>query len=241
MCTASKCFALLLVILFLTSLVTLQPATAKTTILGTNGEYPIPDENATIILLNGSSFVESNYYTAHNTSEGYVPSSWAFAIFSTGNGTIGLTISAHDCNVTIISYNYYLQKTEGYNYKTSNWLNYTITGIGTQTLDYSQVYSSNHSNTTVYLDDVARQQGDGWNWANFGITITGATSKVSIHNESIDFLPPRNAPHLEPSNIIFFVASLILVIVVAVFIFLLFRAYRKPAKQAMANLKTGCI
>ena len=232
MCTASKSFALLLVILFLTSLVTLQPATAKTTILGTNGEYPIPDENATIILLNGSSFVESNYYTAHNTSDGYVPSSWAFAIFSTGNGTTGLTISAHDCNVTIISYNYYLQNMEGYNYKTNTWLNYTIIGTGTQTLDYSGIYSSNHSNTTVYIDGIDRAQGDGWNWANFGIKITGATSKVSIHNEGMDFLPPRNPPHLEPSNIIFFVASLVLVLIVTIVIFLLFRRHRKLGKTS---------
>ena len=224
-----KTFTLVLVALFFSSLVILQPINAKTTILETTGYYAIPDENATIILLKGSSFGETtNFYPAHNTSEGFVPSSWLFALFSTGNGTTGLTISAHDCNVTITSYNYYQTDMGDYYFRADSWLNYTTTEIGTQRLDYSQLFNSNNSNPTIYINGIAKEQGDGWDWNNFGITVNGASSTVSIHQQSLDYLPPRNPPHLEPISYVLPI-SVILTIIIVLFV-LVYRTHRKNAK-----------
>lgn len=227
----SKTLALWLTILFLSSLVTLQSVTAKTTLLNTNGFYPLPDDNATVILLRGASYDDSSsYYPAHNTSDGYIPSSWLFALFSTGDGTTGLTISAHDCNVTITSYNYYLRNTEGYFFEVNTYLNYTVAGTGTQLIDYLNLYNHNNSNPVVYIDGIVRQQGEGWNWTNFGITITGASSTVSIHQTDMTFLPPRNAPHLELWDYILYVIPFVAVIALVTVILLLYRRHRKTTK-----------
>ena len=236
-----KTFTLVLVALFFSSLVILQPINAKTTILETIGYYAIPDENVTIILPKGSSFGETtNFYPAHNTSEGFVPSSWLFALFSTGNGTTGLTISAHDCNVTITSYNYYQTDMGDYYFRADSWLNDTTTGIGTQLLHYSQLFNSNNSNPNVYIDGIAKEKGDRWDWNNFGITVNGALSTVSIHQESLDYLPPRNPRHLEPINYVLPI-SVMLTIVIVPFV-LVYRTHRKNAKSKQGPVPTvGCI
>jgi hypothetical protein len=230
--TKSKSFAMILVALFLTSLIIFQPATAKSTILESNSLYTIPDENATIILLKGTSYGDTtNYYSAHNTTYGYVPSSWFFALFSTGNGTIGLTISAHDCNVTIISYNYYLTDMGDYYFRADSWLNYSVAGIGSQRLDYSKLFNSNNSNPNVYIDGIAREQGDGWDWANFGITVNDAVTTVSIHQEDTDYLPPRNPPHAEPIDYVLPVSVLLATIAIIILSAILYRRRRKPSSQ----------
>lgn len=226
--SSGKSLALLIAVVLLTSLVALQLTFAEATTVETNSSaFPLPDENASIFLLNGASFAESDYYVAHNTSDGYVPSSWLFAVFSTGNGSTGLTVSAHDCNVTFTSYNYYQQNTEGYNFKVDTWLNYTVTGTGIQSLNYPALYNSNNSNPIVYIDGKQRQQGDGWNWANFGVTVTGASSKVSIHQEDTLYLPPRNSPHLQPVDYALYLIPLASVIAAVTAILLLYRGHRK--------------
>jgi hypothetical protein len=194
-------------------------AKANPTVIETTTPYAIPDENATIILQKGASFGgyhdTSGYYPAHNaTDDGYVPSLWAFNLFSTGNGTTGLDISAHDCNVTIVSYNYYLNDLGNYFFKGDSWFNYSVAGKGTQRLVYSQLYNSNNnSNPIVYIDGVAKEQGNGWDWANFGIMVNDALSTVSIHQESMYYMPPRNAPHLEIWDYLQYVIVLVIIIV----------------------------
>jgi hypothetical protein len=219
----SKALSLIFLLTF-TSFVTVQPTIVKGTTIETNTKYPLLDENATIILLKGASYAESDYYSPHNTSEGFVPSSWLFAIFSTGNGTTGLTISAHDCNVTITSFSTYLENTEGYDFKVSTWLNYTVTGTGSQRLSYPALYHNNH-NPTVYLDGMVREQGDGWSWANFGISVKGASSNVSIYQEYNTYMPPRNAPQGHLLSIIVFMVVIVVIIIFA--IWLLYRNHRK--------------
>jgi hypothetical protein len=222
-----KILALMLVLVFATSLVTLQPTNAKSTVLQTDTMYAIPDENATIILLKGDSYQDTtNFYPAHNTSDGYVPSSWLFALFSTGNGSDGLTISAHDCNVTINSYNAYREDMGGYYLRLKNWLNYTITGTGTQRIDCTSL----HSNFTVYIDGTARQQGNGWDDANFGIAVTGASSKVSIYSENTYHLFPRNAPHFTIFDYLINVLIVLAVILPLTIMLLLYRRHRKTPK-----------
>lgn len=235
-----KLLALVFTILFLSSLATYQSAKANPTVIETNTLYAIPDENATIILQKGAYYGAyhdtSGYYPAHNNSySGYVPSQWSFQLFSTGNGTTGLEISAHDCNVTIVSYSFYLTDLGNYFFKADSWFNYSVAGNGTQRLDYSKLYNSNNSNPTVYVDGVAKEQGNGWDWANFGITVNGAVSTVSINQEDTYYLPPRNAPHAEPIDYLLPVS--VTLAVIAIITILSVMLYRKHRKNTPAPLK----
>jgi hypothetical protein len=235
-----KLLALLFIILFLSSLATFQPINAQAPtyigaplVIQSDTLYAIPDENATIILQKGASFGgyhdTSGFYPAHNvTDDGYVPSLWDFQLFSTGNGTTSLAISANNCNVTVVSYNYYLADLGNYFYKADSWFNYSVAGRGTQRLDYSQLFNSNNSDPVVYLDGIAKEQGNGWDWANFGITINSTVSNVSIHQQDTEYLPPRNPPHLDP--IYYLIPVSVIVAVIIVLSVLLFRRHRKTTK-----------
>jgi hypothetical protein len=229
-----KLFALTFTILFLSSFATFQFGTANPTVIEAKTLYAIPDENATIILQKGASFGgyhdTSGFYPAHNSTDGYVPSQWSFDLFSMGNGTTGLDISAHDCNVTIASYSYYLNELGNYYFKADSWFNYSVTGKGTQRLDYSQLCNSNNSNPTVYIDGVIKEQGKGWDWANFGITINGAVNTVSIHQQDTEYLPPRNPPHSEPIDYLLPVSVVLVLIAIITISILLFRRHRKTVK-----------
>lgn len=227
-----KVFAFGLTVIFLSCLFTFQSANADPTVIETTTLYAIPDENATIILQKGSSFGgyhdTSGFYPAHNaTNDGYVASLWSFNLFSTGNGTIGLDISAHDCNVTIVSYNFYLNDLGNYFFKTDSWFNYSVVGEGTQRLAYSQLYNSNNSNPTVYVDGVSKEQGNGWDWVNFGIRVNDAKSTVSIHQQDTEYFPTRNPPHLELTDYLVPI-NVILAVVIILFV-LLYRRHRKPS------------
>ncbi len=232
-----KISVLLLVALFLISIATFQSANADPTVIETTTLYAIPDENATIILQKGASFGgyhdTSGFYPAHNaTDDGYVASLWSFNLFSTGNGTTGLGISAHNCNVTIVSYNFYLTDLGNYFFKADSWFNYSVVGKGTQRLDYSQLYNSNNSNPTVYIDGIAKEQGNGWDWANFGITVNDAKSTVSIHQQDSEYLPPKNPPHSEPIDYLLPVGVILAIIVIIAISVLLFRRHQKTTKPA---------
>jgi hypothetical protein len=213
-----KLLALVFTILFLSSLATFQSTNANPAVIETNTIYAIPDENATIILQKGASYGgyhdTSGYYPAHNSSDGYVPSQWSFNLFSTGNGTTGLDISAHECNVTIVSYNFYLTDLGNYFFKAESWFNYSIAGKGSQRLDYSQLYNSNNSNPNVYIDGIAEEQGNGWDWANFGVTVNGAVSTVSIHQQDTEYSPPRNTPHAEPIDYLLPISVILTILIV---------------------------
>jgi hypothetical protein len=209
-----------------------SPTPSPTPSTATNNQYSIPDTNCTIILSENASNPKATYLHSHNSTNGlYVPPSWQFENFSIGNGTVDLTVSANNCNLTITSFNYNTRNgSEQYTLYTDSWLNYTVEGKGNQTLDYTDLYSSYSPtrNLDVYIDGAARQQGDGWNWANFGLTIIGATSSVSIHQASLDYFPPRGSPHIEP--IAYLLPISVILIAVIVLSLLLYRRHRKIVK-----------
>ena len=189
-----KTIALVFILIFLTFLVTLQPVTVNATSLAADSKYfPLPDENATIILPNGTSYYQSTYYPAPNATLGvFVADSWDFiGLLSAGNRSIDLVVSAYDCNLTITSVYSYVQNIGGYFVDVYLWLNYTVTGTGAQYLSSPAFYNSNNTNPAVYIDGTIRQQGDGWNWANYGITVSGTRSNVSIYQEGSYYEPPR--------------------------------------------------
>ena len=97
------------------------------------------------------------------------------------NGTVasshyaywGLGVSALNSNVTITSW---VSNTED----NKEWINYTVSGEGDQTLNLN--YDKNSDvNYTVYVDGVLQPQNTTWSVSNDDwLTVTGATSSVSI-------------------------------------------------------------
>lgn len=216
-------FSVFVCVLVILPLVSAQ----KFTVTEDKKYFALPEENGTVILLKGTSYEQEGvFYGSGNYSGGRVYS-WYFPTFSTGNGTMNLRIFANNCNVTIASYNE-VQTMISYEYsKVSSWLNYTIAGKGTQSLD------DLNGNSTVYIDGILRQQGDGWTSTDLGVTVTDATSKVSIYSESTYWNPPRNPSHLPPGSIVIgiivgtlLVAGIIAIIITAVLI--LERAFNQP-------------
>ena len=67
---------------------------------------------------------------------------------------------------------------------TSNWINYTVDGAGTQTIYYPTTPEA------VYIDTVHHGIGDGWTYAANVISVTVATSAVQIDfNTEIPYVP----------------------------------------------------
>ena len=105
-------------------------------------------------------------------------------------GVADLSVKAHDSKVTItaLSSNQTVLLKDGKNigYDYESWLNYSVSGIGQQSTRIS--LPSNSSNIAVYIDGVARKEGDGWFFSAFSedyvknwVTVTSAKTAVSIH------------------------------------------------------------
>ena len=102
------------------------------------------------------------------------------------------TISAQNCDVKIGRYN--PEAFEG-SINGSAWLNYTVTGTGSQTVNLGYNPDANGNlGPYVYIDGENRTQGDGWLIQTDGtITIAGASSSVSIvypPNATLFDMPP---------------------------------------------------
>jgi hypothetical protein len=228
-----RILVLTLAILFFSSLTTFQSVNSETAV-ETDNQYTISDANAIIMLSENASTTNATYFPAHFSSvDGlYIPPFWMFTNFSTGNGTINLAVSANNCNITITSFSSLTRNdSEQYAIYTDSWLNYTVDGRGNQTVAYTYLYSSylptNNTieNLDVYIDGVAKQQGDGWSGAHIGITITGATSRVSIHQASM----ARNAPHYEPIDYLLPISITVASVVIVSLSLLIFRKHRKTS------------
>jgi len=57
----------------------------------------------------------------------------------------------------------------------NNWFNYTVSGSGTQ-----QIHNGSKP-STVYVDGVAKLEGDGWSYTDGTVTVTGATNNASLY------------------------------------------------------------
>ncbi|MGA3111873.1 MAG: hypothetical protein ABSE15_07560 [Candidatus Bathyarchaeia archaeon] len=112
--SSGKVFAIMLVIVFLTSTITLSAKTGWATVNSQASYFPLPNSNATIILSSNASYIQATYYPAHDSTTGiYVPESWEF-----GYSVDYLSISAENSNITITAFDIYTQNTtEKYLYK----------------------------------------------------------------------------------------------------------------------------
>lgn len=62
-----------------------------------------------------------------------------------------------------------------------DWFNCTVSGAGTQTVDFPAIP------TAIYLNGVEKNYGDGWTRSGDTVTITGATSTISISYAEAEF------------------------------------------------------
>jgi parallel beta-helix repeat protein len=102
------------------------------------------------------------------------------------------SVSLQNCEINITNYDIW-----GMFGPSHGWLNYTVSGIGDQSFNlYYARLGIGPIGWDVYIDDVAAAQNEGWTISTDGwLTVSGATSNVSIHWE---WIKPVRDPLTEP-------------------------------------------
>jgi len=137
-------------------------------------QFPIPTLNSTVSFSPGGSY--ANAIVDNDT--------WNFTGLFVNGGTsalpdimgVGFSVSAQNSDVTIT----HLDALNVVPPLFPGELDYTVAGVGSQSFN---LHYSNYEllSWTVYIDGVAKPQNNGWTVSADGtLTITGATSNVSI-------------------------------------------------------------
>ncbi|MCW4009136.1 MAG: hypothetical protein NWF05_00755 [Candidatus Bathyarchaeota archaeon] len=176
--------------------VSVQWAEASQTAFAATDTFPLPDSSGAVGFALGGSYlgevlaVEGVLVFQNLALNGSTPNSnplWNFGV------------SAQNCNLTVTGYK------PGALTGSTNveaWLNYTVAGVGTQTVNlnyhFGSTGQSSYRNYTVCIDGENRTQSNGWNLQNGGwVTITGATSNVSIYYPPN--IPPKGLIYCRPA------------------------------------------
>jgi hypothetical protein len=73
----------------------------------------------------------------------------------------------------------------------SSWINYTVSGIGTQQIDYGS------EPVAVYIDGSHHGKGDGWTYTSTTATVSSALSAVSLcYDLTVPVVPSSYVPTL---------------------------------------------
>ena len=162
-----------------------------------------PGSQFAIPALNGSvSFTDGGIYIFTD----FNGSMWQFQELILGSNasspnevTWGLGFSAENCAVQVSSW--------APNLDSGGWVNYTVQGVGAQTLNAN--YDRNGGwpiNYTVYIDGKIQRQNVSWSvTSDDWLTVTGATANVSITGienipEWVKNMPPPGPPALKTSG-----------------------------------------
>jgi hypothetical protein len=189
------------------------PFAAALQVPSTGAVFAVPEENGNVILLSGTTYSDNGAtYLPGNYSDGQIYA-WYFPMFSMGNGTTNLRITAKNCNITITSYKSQLIPIGTDLYNVTKCLNLTTTELGTKQIDYGMV---NNQTTTVYLNGNLKQLGDGWIYTDFGVKVTDAATNIAIYTQYTDFLPPRGYPGGQPNTLTY--AGIIIGLIIAILI-----------------------
>ena len=184
--------------------------------------FTLPEVNGNIILLSGTTFSDNRVtYFLTNTSTGQIYA-WYFPLFSMGNGTTMLRASAQNCNLTLTSFNSSSAPIGNNLYNKTRILTCDVSGQGVAQIDFGL---ATNQTTVVYLDGIQKQQGDGWSYDAFGVTVTQPVSNIVIYTQYTDFVPPRDSPQL---NSLTYAGIIIGLIVATLIIFGMteFKGYR---------------
>jgi hypothetical protein len=184
--------------------------------------FTLPEENGNIILLAGTTYSDNGAtYLLTNASGGQIYA-WYFPMFSMGNGTTMLRMSAQDCNVTIMSFNSQSLPIGNNLYNRTRLLTCDAVGEGVAKIDFGIAINQT---SEVYLDGVQKQQGDGWSYDDFGFTITQPVSNIVIYSHYTDFVPPRDFPQLNSLTYAGIIIGLIIAVLI-IFGMTEFKGYR---------------
>jgi hypothetical protein len=131
------------------------------------------------------------------------------------NSTLNqFSVSARNCNVTIASFLSRLHMDVGAG--ADSVLNYSVSGLGTQTFNYtSGHYSTSNTYFEVIIDGVAKDEGDGWVVKNGGVSVSTATSFASIRTW-FPINPGPSASSTEPVTLALIVTPLVIALIVLI-------------------------
>lgn len=162
---------------FSTLSLVLVPYAQAVTVFTSTTNFSVPAYNGNIGFAGSGSYETA---TLENDTWTFTGLSW--------NGASGkLGVSAQNCNMTITTY-----EPEAVTYDGA-WLNYTVKGNGSQTLNLRYDTHGFPTIYNVYIDGVAKAENDGWNMPdNVQLTVTSATANVSIFYGAV---PPPDADY----------------------------------------------
>src|SRR5208283_2331557 len=225
------CMAIICTVVLVSPLTYHSACAAATTNFSSTDTFVIPENNSTIAfayngsyetatLLNSTWVFTNLQLTPSNLTSNDDP-----LLDSPNTGNLGIT--AQDCNITITSFDRLLiQDPSDINntgdWLTPGWLNYTVTGVGNQTVkmqfgtsNWTTVSTYVGTNTwpvgvyAVFIDGKNTQYNNGWTDTvddegmvpnGTGIVINGATSNVSIEYAWVPVPSPAStiAPEKSP-------------------------------------------
>lgn len=198
--------------------------------------FSLHEENGNIILPVNASYVESGAQYYYDNVTGLQIHVWYIPMFTTGNGTTNLYVSAQNCNLTVNSFKQTTTPMETeYTFNVSSSVDCAVTGDG---IAHINVNSFDGSNLAVYINGVSRQAGDGWNLTDGYIALQGPAN-VAMFSSETEFWPPRNPPTGPPLNeftYMFAVLVTVVVCVLAVAVYLHSR-HKRPLNQQIPAQK----
>jgi len=230
-------FGALAAVLFCFLLIAPAAAAPVVPTLEPRNVFTITEQDANIILPENFSCARTGITNrAGYYSEGKLYS-WYFPLFSNGNGTADLLVSAQNSKFTISSLRISKEAVYGDWYNNSYSLNCKIAGNGTAYLDVS---CFNYTDIHVYFNGTAEQEGAAWSITDYGLALQGpATVKMQLN--TLTFEPPQT---LIPDDRPMYVGAVVLASVglmaaLGVFRFERDRKQRKPStlKLRGRNLK----
>jgi len=169
-------FIMFLVVLSTLSLVLATNAQTVPVFTSTTS-FPVPAYNGNI------SFAGSGSYETATLEN----DTWTFTGLNWNGASGKLGVSAQNCNMTITGYEPGAVTTDG------AWLNYTLEGEGSQTVNLRYDTHGFPTILKVYIDGAAKPENDGWNISDNGrLTVTTATANVSIRYRAV---PPPDADY----------------------------------------------
>ncbi len=174
------------VFLFFFLLVASAAATPVVPTLGPRNVFSVYEQDATIVL--PENFSCSRTGITYRTVDYSVGSlySWYFPLFSNGNGTADLQVSAQNSTFTITSLKISKAPLNG------SWFNnsYSITcKIDSNGTAYLNVNGFDYADIAVYFNGTAHPTGDSWNVTDFGMALQGPAD-IKIKACSQSFEPP---------------------------------------------------
>jgi hypothetical protein len=166
------------------STVSIQWEQAPTVAFPAAETFPIPDLNSTICFAyDGTSWGEPSL-----TDNTWIFQNLIVNETQTSGVMWSLGVSAQNCNVTVTGYN--PGGLTGFTH-VATWLNYTVSGVGSQTMNLNYGTINELQGVVVCVDGQNRTEGNGWTQNDGWITVTKATANVSIYIPpvSYDWLP----------------------------------------------------